>query len=84
MTDKTDNIVFKKQPKTHKYLYGVSILHFANMSYIDTINEKIKLLKQKLLDLQNQNFVDNADYEGWQIKETIEKNLLNALELILL
>ena len=36
---------------------------------------KIKLLKQKLLDLQNQNFVDNADYEGWQIKETIEKGL---------
>ena len=80
MTDKTDNIVFKKQPKTHKYLYGVSILHFTNMSYIDAINEKIKLLKQKLLDLQNFDFVDTDDYESWQIKETIEKDLLKALE----
>ena len=78
--DSMDNIVFTKNPKTHRELFGVDIKHFANLTYMGAIKEKVRLLKQRIKELKYYSFEDTNEYEAWQTEEELERLLHKALQ----
>jgi len=68
-----------KDIKPTEYLYGVSPLHFKDMTYKETLQAKIELAKEQVKKLA-EHLVWNMDYEKWTAVNTNIKDCLKALQ----
>ena len=75
-----DTLTSHPNPKSHHYLYGVSVLHFAGMNYIEAIEEKIRLAKIHYRFIEHSSMEETEEFTAAQLKEAWLKDISDAIE----